>query len=89
MYSIHPATGKIVPGFEIPHWDKIVSAVLDAAGRMPNVGYIGWDVSVTEDGVEFVEGNVNYPDHTLIQIDRNDAYKRVKDFMRQCDRAKA
>ena len=85
MYTVHPATNTVVPGFVIPHWELVRTAVLDGAGRIPSVGYIGWDVAVTEDGVEFIEANVNYPDHTLIQIDRNDAWKRVKDFMKRCE----
>ena len=85
IYTIHPATNTVVPGFVIPNWEIVRAAVLDGAGRIPAVGYIGWDVAVTEEGVEFVEANVNYPDHTLIQIDRNDAWKRVKDFMKRCE----
>ena len=84
-YIRHPATDAVVPGFTVPHWDVVTAAVTEAAARIPNVGYIGWDVAVTEDGVEFVEGNVCYPDHTLIQIDRVDAWKRVRDFMKECD----
>lgn len=85
LYTVHPATGAIVPGFVIPHWAEVVSSVLDGTARLPNVGYIGWDVAVTEEGVEFIKGNVNYPDHTLIQIDNNDAWKRVLDFTRRCE----
>lgn len=85
IYTIHPATNAVVPGFVVPHWETVLASVLDGASRLPNVGYIGWDVAVTEEGVEFIEGNVNYPDHTLIQIDRNDAWKRVKDFIRSCE----
>ena len=85
LYTIHPATGAFVPGFSIPHWEKVLAAVLDGASRLSHVGCVGWDVAVTEEGVEFIEGNVNYPDHTLIQIGRNDAWKRIRDFMAQCE----
>ena len=81
IFTVHPATNTVVPGFQVPHWEAVTAAVLDGASRFPRVGYIGWDVAVTEDGVELIEANVNYPDHTLIQIDRNDAWKRIRDFM--------
>ncbi len=80
MYLRHPSTGCPVPGFQVPFWDELVRAVLEAAGRVPSVGYVGWDVAITEQGVEFIEGNVDIPDHTLIQMDLPDAYTRLSRF---------
>ena len=80
----HPATGVVVPGFVIPHWEDLRRTVTEAALRVPKVGYIGWDVAVTEDGIEIVEANMDIPDHTLMQMDRPDAYKRLQDFFARC-----
>lgn len=78
----HPATGLVMPGFQIPHWDILTERVLRAAVTPPNVGYIGWDIAITPDGVEFIEGNVNYPGTTIIQLDGPGPYARLKDFLR-------
>jgi len=48
-----------------------------------HIGYIGWDLAITEDGVEFIEGNINYPGNTIIQLDGPAAYPRLKKFMAQ------
>ncbi len=80
----HPATGYVVPGFRVPHWALITESIRKAALIVPRVGYVGWDVAVTEDGLELIEGNVNLPDNTLIQIDKPDAYERILRFMRSC-----
>ena len=77
----HPATGVVMPGFQIPHWDMLTEQVLKAAVVPPHVGYIGWDIAITPDGVEFIEGNVNYPGTTIIQLDGPGPYARLKDFL--------
>ena len=84
MFLRHPATGYVVPGFTVPHWAELRRAVTEAALRIPQVGYIGWDVAVTAEGVELIEGNMDIPDHTLMQMDRPDAYKRLQDFFARC-----
>ena len=77
----HPATGRVMPGFQIPHWDMLTERVRSAAVLPPNVGYIGWDIAITPEGVEFIEGNVNYPGTTIIQLDGPGPYARLKEFM--------
>lgn len=77
----HPATGYIVPGFQVPNWDLITENIKKAARIVPRVGYVGWDIAVTEDGMELIEGNIDLPDNTLIQIDKPDAYERVMGFI--------
>ncbi len=55
---VHPSTGQKVLGFCIPFWKAVVSAVMEAAAIPENLRYIGWDVAVTPEGVDFVEANV-------------------------------
>lgn len=76
----HPVTGHIMPGFQVPHWDAVLDTIRRAAVLVPHIGYVGWDVAVTEDGPELVEGNVNYPGNTIIQLDGPGARKRLVDF---------
>ena len=83
-YDHHPTTGATVPGFHVPFWDEIVQSVRTAAEMVPRVGYIGWDIAVTDNGPEFVEGNVDVPGPTLIQLDKPDAYGRLTRFLKDC-----
>ncbi len=69
-YEVHPETGSPIVGVTIPMWDKVVRLVLDAARKIPQLRYIGWDVAVTETGVEFVEGN-QHPGHGFLQMPRH------------------
>lgn len=72
----HPVTGTIVPGFEIPHWDKVIQICLDAAKYKEGANYIGWDVAIRENDVVLVEANTN---HGIFQIeDRVGKYQFIK-----------
>lgn len=66
-YIAHPYTGERIVGFQIPFWKQAVSLCLLAAKEIPQVGYIGWDVCVTDDTVLLIEGN-EYPGHDIIQL---------------------
>ena len=78
----HPSTGQIVPGVRIPFWDQVRSLVKEAAVVIPHVGYVGWDIAVTETGAVLVEGNVNYPGNTIIQIDGPGPLCRLRSFLK-------
>ncbi len=77
----HPSTGRFMPGFQVPLWDALIQAVKTAAVTVPHVGYIGWDVAVTPDGPELVEGNINYPDSIVVQLDGQGCYRQLRDFV--------
>ena len=81
-YLRHPSTGRIMPGFVIPHWDTLRAEVTRAARLSPRIGYIGWDIAVTADGVDFVEGNVE-PDSVVIQLDDRGVYPALRRFIRE------
>ena len=59
-YFYHPGSDKLVVGMKIPMWDRVLEVVTEAAKKIPQVRYIGWDIAITNDGVELIEGN-NYP----------------------------
>ena len=68
----HPFTGTIVPGFVIPHWDKVIEICKEAALYRDGAIYIGWDVAILEDDVLLVEANTN---HGIFQsVDRVGKY---------------
>lgn len=80
----HPSTGKKMIGLQIPNWDIILETVCSAALIMQNIGYIGWDIAVLEDGCEIIEANVNYPDSDLVQLDGANVYKELLVFLKSC-----
>lgn len=83
----HPVSGMVMPGFCIPHWELLKKQVCRAAVLPPNVGYVGWDVAITPDGVELIEGNVNYPGTTIIQLDGPGPYDRLRELLAEAGMA--
>ena len=59
QFPVHPDTEKPIKGYQIPEWDQVVALVKKAARRLPQMGYISWDVSLTKDGPVLIEGNAN------------------------------
>lgn len=57
MYEKHPTTNEKIKGFVIPYWDEIVDMIKKAGKIVDGVGYVGWDVAVTETGPVLIEGN--------------------------------
>jgi len=53
----HPVTGIKIIGFQIPFWEESLQMVKDAALLHPQNRSIGWDVAITNDGPELIEGN--------------------------------
>jgi glutathione synthase/RimK-type ligase-like ATP-grasp enzyme len=67
LYENHPQTGAPIKGFRFPDWDKAMDMVKQAAVRVPQVGYVGWDVAFGPEGPMLVEGN-NFPGHDIYQL---------------------
>lgn len=53
-------TGQDPTGFQLPHWEEVVSTVKKAALVVPEMGIVAWDVAITEDGVDIIEGNESF-----------------------------
>ena len=66
-YDAHPMTGVPFIGFEVPLFAESIALVKQAALRMPELGYIGWDVAVTESGPLLLEAN-HFPGHDIYQF---------------------
>ena len=58
-YFYHPGCEKLVVGMKIPKWDKVLEVVTKAAKMIPQIRFIGWDIAITNDTVELLEGNHN------------------------------
>lgn len=55
----HPGTDIIMVGYQIPLWPEVLANVRKAARHIPQCRYVGWDVAITPDGIELIEGNHN------------------------------
>lgn len=56
----HPITGKLIQGFQVPHWQKVIELAVAAAKRANSNRSVGWDIAVTCTGPELIEGNHNW-----------------------------
>lgn len=64
----HPNTGVRIEGTEIPGWKGIRKKLLEIAGSVPYLPYVGWDLVITgKDEFEIIEAN-NYPGMKSIQV---------------------
>ena len=77
-HIVHPGTDIIMLGYKIPNWDQVMKISCDAAEHIPQIGFIGWDVAITEDYAELIEGNHN-PDYELLEyLGSNGYYEKIK-----------
>ena len=56
-YANHPLTGTRIIGLQIPHWDQVIDLAKSAHKCVPQCALYGWDIAITESGVDIVEGN--------------------------------
>ncbi|MBR6573065.1 MAG: hypothetical protein IKK77_05070 [Clostridia bacterium] len=66
-YDVHPETNCKIKGYELPFWKESVALATKAATVVEQVGYVGWDVAVTEQGPLIIEGN-HFPGHDILQM---------------------
>lgn len=66
-YDIHPYTGHPIVGCRLPYWKESLEMCLSAAHVTPQLGYIGWDIAVSKDGPQLIEGN-EFPGHDILQM---------------------
>lgn len=54
----HPITGVKFKGLKVPNLAEVISLVEEASKVVPECRLIGWDVAVTKEGADLVEGNL-------------------------------
>lgn len=67
LYEKHPLTEEPILWFQIPKWEKIKEFCIKASKEEPKVGYVGWDVCLTDKGPCLIEGN-EFPGHDIYQL---------------------
>ncbi len=58
--TVHPVTGVEIVGFQVPFWNEIKKMMEKAVFVSPQNRSVGWDIAVTENGPELIEGNHNW-----------------------------
>lgn len=66
-YYQHPYTGVTLVGCKIPLYQEAVEMVKKAAMKIPELGYIAWDVAITETSPLLIEAN-HFPGHDIYQF---------------------
>ena len=67
VFTEHPYTHVKFEGFQIPLFQEALDMCLKAALEVPEVGFVGWDVYIGENGPGLIEGN-DYPDYYFWQL---------------------
>ncbi len=82
-FLFHPGTGTQLIGFKVPDWEAVIATAEKAAAMVPHVQYIGWDIAVTENGPELIEGNED-PGHDVVQmIAQTGLYEEIRRMEKQ------
>lgn len=66
-YARHPLTDAPITGFRIPFFEQARQICLEAMQVIPQLRFVAWDVAVTPEGPEFIEGN-SFPSHAVPQF---------------------
>ena len=66
IYESHPYTNTKLIGFKIPMFEEALDYVKEMCKEIPQVGYVGWDIAITENGPLVVEANP-FPGHDIYQ----------------------
>lgn len=76
-YFKHPDSGKIIIGFKLPVWDKVIAKCKELALVVPDVRYVGWDIAIDENGeVVCIEGNYSADPDASQAIDQVGKYEK-------------
>ncbi len=73
----HPSSDFFMPGFQLPYWGSVLDCVKQSMDVTPGIGYVGWDIAVTPEGPELIEGNYHWPGGNIIQFDRVGKYPLI------------
>ena len=63
----HPGSNALMIGFPIPRFKELLAWIREVADFRKDIRYAGWDVAITPEGFELIEGN-NCPGPNIMQI---------------------
>ena len=68
-YYVHPDSGVIIPGFQLPKWDEAKEMIKNIALSLPEATMVSWDLCYSNKGWMMVEANDN-GDWSIIQSNK-------------------
>ena len=74
--TVHPVTGVEIVGFQIPRWEEALAQTKAIALHNRENRSVGWDIAITEKGVDFVEGNHDW-NQDIFQMPVRKGLKKV------------
>lgn len=80
-YIYHPGTDKCMVGFRIPNFKNVLESVKKMAALTPYARYVGWDIAITEDGIDLIEMNFP-PGHDMMQSFENPVYDQIRSMLK-------
>lgn len=66
-YEVHPFSKVKFDAFKIPNYHKCIEFVKKIVYVEPDARYVGWDIAITDNGIELLEGNIP-PGEDITQI---------------------
>jgi len=60
IFYEHPDTKFIFKNYEFVDWNSIKNLALDAAKKLPQFTYLGWDIALAEEGPLAIETNLDF-----------------------------
>lgn len=76
---VHPDTNVPIAGV-VPCWQEMRKAVLEIAGYLKELEYLGFDVAITNEGIKVLEINIHQDLHKVAEYtdEINEFFDRVK-----------
>jgi hypothetical protein len=66
-YEAHPYSNIKFDGYEVPYFRECINLIKEIAFVEPEARYVGWDLAITPNGIELLEGNIP-PGEDITQI---------------------
>lgn len=60
IYEAHPDSGYVFDGNGIENWTTVLAQINNIISRIVDFPIIGWDIAITEKGVEAIEFNLGF-----------------------------
>lgn len=79
-YTNHPSSNIKMVGFNIPRFDNLKEYAKKLALNIRDSRYVGWDIAITNNGFEVIEGNV-CPSAELIQCDGTGLLPKILSYL--------
>ena len=80
-YKRHPDSDLLFVGTQIPRWNEVLDYTEKLARHVTYARYVGWDIVITENGIDVLEGNIPAGEN-ITQIARGEGvYEELKSYV--------